>query len=64
MSKLIDDGWRVVFDEDASYIKHKNTGCTIELTRERGVFVIDVFVDSSNDKSDFNRRDSDESQNP
>ena len=57
VSKLIDDGWRVVFDDEASYIKHKKTGRTIELTRERGVFVIDAFVDPSNVKSDFNRRD-------
>ena len=57
MSKLIDDSWRVVFDDEASYIKHKKTGRTIEVTRERGVFVIDAFIDPSNDKSDFNRRD-------
>ena len=57
VSKLIDDGWRVVFDDEALYIKHNKTGRTIEFTRERGVFVIDALVDPSNDKSDFNRRD-------
>ena len=45
VSKLIDDGWRVVFDEEASYIKHKKTGNVIHMKRERGVFVIDAFVD-------------------
>ena len=40
VSKLMDDSLRVVFDEDASCIKHKKTGRTIELTRERVVFVI------------------------
>ena len=64
VSKLIDDGWRVVFDDEASYIKHKKTGRTIELTRGRRVFVIDGFVDLSNDKSDFNRRDSDKRRHP
>ena len=45
VSKLIDDGWRVVFDEEASYLKHKRTGNTINIRRERGVFVVDAFVD-------------------
>ena len=44
VSKLIDDGWRVVFDEEASYIKHKRTGYVINIRRERGVFVVDAFV--------------------
>ena len=50
VSKLIDDGWRVVFDEEASYIKHKKTGNTINIRRERGVFVVDAFVDPANPK--------------
>ena len=33
VSKLIDDGWRDVFDDKVSDIKHKKTGRTIELTR-------------------------------
>ena len=45
VSKLIDDGWRVVFDEEASYIKHQRTGNIINIRRERGVFVVDAFVD-------------------
>ena len=50
VSKLIDDGWRVVFDEEASYIEHKRTGNTINIRRERGVFVVDAFVDQVNPK--------------
>ena len=50
VSKLIDDGWRVVFDEEASYLKHKKTGNTINIRRERGVFVVDAFVDAANPK--------------
>ena len=57
VSKLIGDGFRAVFDEDASYIKHIKSGRTIELTRERVVCVMNAFVDPSNDKSDFCRRD-------
>ena len=45
VSKLVDDGWKVVFDEEASFIKHKKTGRTIDIKRERGVFVVDVFVE-------------------
>ena len=44
-TKPIDGGWRFVFDDEASYIKHKKAGRTIELTRERGVFVIDALAD-------------------
>ena len=44
VSKLISDGWRVVFDEDESYMMHKVTKKQIKIKRERGVFVIDAFV--------------------
>ena len=64
VSKLIDDGWRVVFDDEASYIDHRKAGCTIELTRERVVFVIDAIVDPSHCKSDFSQRDADKRRNP
>ena len=50
VSKLIDDGWRVVFDEEASYLKHKKTGNMINIRRERGVFVVDAFVDQDSPK--------------
>ena len=36
VSKLIDDGWRVVFDEEASYLTLKKTGNVINIRRERG----------------------------
>ena len=45
VSKLIGDGRRVVSDEEASYIKHKRIGNIINIRRERGVFVVDAFVD-------------------
>ena len=50
VSKLIDDGWRIVFDEEASYLKHKKTGNMISIRRERGVFVVDAFVEPGNPK--------------
>ena len=45
VSKLVDDGWRVVFDDEASYCWHKKTGRRIAIKRERGVFVVDAYVD-------------------
>ena len=50
VSKLIDDGWRVVFDEEASYIKRKRIGNMINIRRERGVFVVYAFVDPADPK--------------
>ena len=35
VSKLVDDGWKVVFDEEQSFIKHKKTGRMIDIKRER-----------------------------
>ena len=57
VSKRVDDGRRVVFDDEASYIKHKKSGRTIELKHERWAFGIDTFVDPSHDRSDFTWRD-------
>ena len=43
--KLIDDGWRVVFDFDGSYLFNKKTKKIIMLNRERGVFAIDAYAE-------------------
>ena len=45
VSKLIDEGWRVVLDEEGCYMLHKRSKKTIVMKRERGVFVIDAFVE-------------------
>ena len=47
VSKLIEVGYRVVFDEENSYIMHKKTRKIIKMTKERGVFVIDAYVQKS-----------------
>ena len=44
VSKLIRDGWRVVFDEEECFMLHKDSKKKIEIKRERGVFVIDAYV--------------------
>ena len=45
VSKLVDDGHQVVFDEKASYIIHKASGRKMLLKRERGVFIVEAFVE-------------------
>ena len=46
VSKLISDGWRVVFDDEESFMVHKTTRKYIKIKRERGVFVIDAYVNN------------------
>ena len=57
VSKLIDSGWKVIFDDGRSYLLHKATGHTIDLVRERGIFTIDAFIEPSGTNSSpvFNR---------
>ena len=44
VSKLVEDGYRVIFDDDESYILQKKTGNIITMRKEQGVFVIDTYV--------------------
>ena len=44
VSKLNETGYKVVFDDDRSYILHKKTKKIIHMRKERGVFVIDAYV--------------------
>ena len=44
VSKLVEDGYRVIFDDDESYILQKKTGNIITMRKEQGVFVIDAYV--------------------
>ena len=43
-SKLVEDGYRVIFDDDESYILQKKTGNIITMRKEQGVFVVDAYV--------------------
>ena len=45
VAMLVKDGMRVVFDEDGSYIYNKRTGEIMRLKQERGVFVLEAFVE-------------------
>ena len=45
VSKLIDEGWRVVFDEEGCYMMHTRCENTIVMKRKRGVLIIDTFVE-------------------
>ena len=56
VSKLIDEGWRVVFDAEESFLLHKATGKRIVMDRTRGVFTIDAYVEPEDSKPVFSRQ--------
>ena len=49
VGKLLDTGHRVVLDEDGSYVTNKRTRQVMRIRRERGVFVLDVWLAQDND---------------
>ena len=53
VSKLTEQGYRVVFD-DESYIYHKKSKQVIKMRKERGVYVVDAYVPKKAD-SGFTR---------
>ena len=55
VSKLIENGYKVVFDDDNSYILHKKTKKIIKMRKERGVFVVDAYI-SKLPEQGFSRR--------
>ena len=44
VSRICAAGHRVVFDDDGSYIEHKETGQTSWLRQENGVYVLDAWI--------------------
>ena len=56
VSALVDSGHRVIFDRDeitkmdASFILHKSSGKSIKMRRDRNVWVIDAYVEESEDE--------------
>ena len=56
VSKLNESGYKVVFDDDRSYIIHKKTRKVINMRKERGVFIIDAFVPKSPEQGFKGRR--------
>ena len=44
VSKLIDEGFKVIFDSSGSYMINKRSGGKISILRERGVFVLNAYV--------------------
>ena len=48
VAKLNLEGWRVVFDADESYIQHKRSGKIVALKRERGVFIVEAYLEQKN----------------
>ena len=44
VGKLWDTGHRVVLDDDGSYVLNKRTKDVMKVRREKGVFVLDVWL--------------------
>ena len=44
VSKLVESGHRVIFDDEGSFIQNKKSGDIIKMRKERGVFVLDAYI--------------------
>ena len=51
VSRAVDSGCRVVFDEDWSYIEDKMSGERTSIERKGGLYVMESWVKSKLDKS-------------
>ena len=47
---------RVIFDEDGSYAQHKQTGEVIEITEEKGEYVLEMWVFDGDQEKGFTRQ--------
>ena len=45
VSRLIDEGWKVVFDIESSYLLHKASKINIMMDRTRGVCTVEAYVE-------------------
>ena len=55
VSRLIDEGWRVVFDVEGSYLLHKKTKRKITMDRTRAVFTVEACNEPEDKKPVFTR---------
>ena len=44
VAKLVEDGWKITFDQELSFLHHKKTGKVVKLRKERGVYVVDAYM--------------------
>ena len=49
VSRICAAGHRVVFDDDGSYIQHKETGNLTPLRQSNGVYVLDAWIAPPNE---------------
>ena len=50
VSNLIENGYKVIFDDGNSYIPHKKTKEIINMRKEREVFVVDAYMAKDNNQ--------------
>ena len=55
VSRLIGEGWRVVFDIEGSYLLHKVSKRKIMMDRTRGVFTVEAYVEPADKAPGFRR---------
>ena len=57
VSAIIDQGNKVVFDTEGSYVENKQTGERIKLKRKNGTFIMKLEVEGNNKKKDVTNDD-------
>ena len=55
VSRLIDEGWKVEFDIEGSYLLHKASKRKIMMDRIRGVFTVESYVEPEGKAPGFRR---------
>ena len=55
VSRLIDKGWKVVFDIEGSYLLHKASKRTIMMDRTRALLTVEAYVEPEGKSPDFRR---------
>ena len=56
VSRLIDEGWKVFFDIEGSYLLHKASKRKIMMDRTRGVFTVEAYVEPEDKAPGFRRK--------
>jgi len=54
--RMCEAGNRVVFDDEGSYIENKGTGERVTLTKERGSYILSLWVPKKSQEQPFSRQ--------
>ena len=56
VSKICANGFKVVFDDDGSYLEHKSTGARTAIVKKRGVYVLEAWLMPEESNQDSTRQ--------